>query len=658
MVSSIVLPIYSLVWIDAAVHLDEICYVQQQLRSTCNHVKLFENDDECKMYIQQSKDNEILLIIGEQSGSILIPLIHSLRPINSIYIYGTNLNKRLEWARKFIKVPTVIRNVDELIEKFQKDQEKRVRFAHEPLPVSIFNLNHNEERSSTNINGGFLHFQLFIDGLLHCQYNQSDRNAFFDLCEKEYVNNDTQLSTLQQFKDSYVPEKALYWYTRDIFIYRILNKALRVQNTHILFQFRFFIQDMYIQLKKLQHQQDQIPIRVYRGQLLSKQELDVLKTSKGQLISMNSFLSTTLDRQMSLFFVSSKDDDLCRVLFEINIDPQVSSISKPFANISSQSHFADEQEILFMIASTFQMIDISQENELTIIKMNLYNENYGRNVKLLFEHMQKEIGIDNECLSLGHILRRAGMYDKAEEFYNRKLNELGNDHPLIADLYGSIGLVRKAKGDIEISSQWFNKAFEMYTCMGDNRGIATCLQDLGDIERMKGKFHEATKNQHQALHIFKTLLGNQNESVANCLNNLGVNHFQQEQFTQAIECYMNALNIRKTILPHIHPDIARSLNNIGNVYFSSNKYDQALHYFRQALDIFEISLPSEHPSIAQTYYNMGLTYLKNSDYQRSLIFVNRAVSIYQNTLPSDHIEIKRCISTIDYIKQKYSQIEK
>ncbi|CAF1687064.1 unnamed protein product, partial [Adineta ricciae] len=312
--------------------------------------------------------------------------------------------------------------------------------------------------------------------------------------------------------------------------------------------------------------QDRIPIRVYRGQLLSKQELDVLKTSKGQLISMNSFLSTTLDRQISLSFVSSKHDVLCRVLFEISVDPQISSTAKPFASISSQSNFTDEQEVLFMVASIFQLTDISQENELTTIKMNLCNGNYDHDSQFLFQHMQTEIGMNNGCLTLGHILRTAGMYDKAEEFYKRNLNELENDHPLIADLYGSIGVINKSKGNIEISLQWFNKAFEMYTSMGDHRGIASCLQNLGDIEQMKGRFHEAKRNYQEALNIFKILFGNQNESIANCLNNLGANYFQQHQLTTAIEYYTNSLNIRETILPHMHPDIARSLNNIANVY--------------------------------------------------------------------------------------------
>ncbi|CAM4852394.1 unnamed protein product, partial [Rotaria magnacalcarata] len=82
--------------------------------------------------------------------------------------------------------------------------------------------------------------------------------------------------------------QAVWWYTRDSFVYRLLNKALRVQNIDLLFLFRFFIRDIEVQLK--QYQCSSL-VRVYRGQLMSTDELDQLKMSLGEYISVNSFFS-------------------------------------------------------------------------------------------------------------------------------------------------------------------------------------------------------------------------------------------------------------------------------------------------------------------------------------------------------------------------------
>ncbi|CAF5164696.1 unnamed protein product, partial [Rotaria sp. Silwood1] len=72
--------------------------------------------------------------------------------------------------------------------------------------------------------------------------------------------------------------------------------------------------------------------------------------------------------------------------------------------------------------------------------MELCSGNYDHDMKLLLKHMQMENDKYHECFSFGHVLRTARMYDLAEQFYNRMLNELENDHPLVAELWGSIGL--------------------------------------------------------------------------------------------------------------------------------------------------------------------------------------------------------------------------
>lgn len=40
-------------------------------------------------------------------------------------------------------------------------------------------------------------------------------------------------------------------YTRDIFIYRLVNHALRLQEIDIIWKFGYFIKDLYMQLERL-----------------------------------------------------------------------------------------------------------------------------------------------------------------------------------------------------------------------------------------------------------------------------------------------------------------------------------------------------------------------------------------------------------------------
>ena len=67
--------------------------------------------------------------------------------------------------------------------------------------------------------------------------------------------NPAQLEKIDDFEKHYRPEEAIRWYSSNSFVYRLVNKTLRIQNLTILFKFRFFIPDLCEQLKKLYQEQ-------------------------------------------------------------------------------------------------------------------------------------------------------------------------------------------------------------------------------------------------------------------------------------------------------------------------------------------------------------------------------------------------------------------
>ena len=150
--------------------------------------------------------------------------------------------------------------------------------------------------------------------------NKTDQQQLIIRCKNHYENNTTHLALVEEFEHQYVEEKALWWYTRNSFLYKILNKALRVQNIDLLFLFRFVISNIH---RQLEQNQCQTPVHVYRGQLMSDDELNLLRGSINEFISINSFFSTTLDRSKALNFLKSFaiSADFHYVLFDIDADP-------------------------------------------------------------------------------------------------------------------------------------------------------------------------------------------------------------------------------------------------------------------------------------------------------------------------------------------------
>jgi hypothetical protein len=99
------LEIFSLIWLDANVHVGGNQDIQQRMRLIINHVKIFQDGDKCKQYIEQRpKHDRLVLIANRELARQVVPSIHQLRQVSAIYISSTDKQSDEEWAHEFVKV--------------------------------------------------------------------------------------------------------------------------------------------------------------------------------------------------------------------------------------------------------------------------------------------------------------------------------------------------------------------------------------------------------------------------------------------------------------------------------------------------------------------------------------------------------------------------
>jgi tetratricopeptide (TPR) repeat protein len=547
--------------------------------------------------------------------------------------------------------------LDELVNKIKCDQAKRIVIEiDEPLSINIFNTSSSKDHSTMELNGQFVHSQLLIDVLIRMRVTSTDKNELICLCQKEYKNNKDQLTILREFEQDYRSDRALWWYTRQSFVYRLLNKALRVQNIDMLFLFRFLIRDIGEQLKQYQCSS---PIHVYRGQRISNDELEVLKVSVGQYISMNSFLSTSLDRNLALSFLSnsaSENDNLQNVLFEINADPQVIGV-KPFANISSHSYFVEEQEVLIMLGAIFRLLKIYRiDNQIWIIEMNLCGDN-DHNLKPIVEQLKKEYGEGDDetsLLSFGNVLFKMGKYDEAKMYLHRLLNQLPNDHQIRARCYFVLGNTDSKKDELDSSLAWHLKSLEIRkrTCRSDDPELANSYNSIAVVYRKKGEFNRATESFDKALSIFRRAYGDDHPEVATCLTGMGHVYQRTKRYSEALVCFQKALTMNEKHLPNDHSYLGIGHSNIANVYRSLKNYKLALEHATLGLKIIERSLPSQHYHIAWTLQIIGNICEDQNMLTDALSYYRKAASIYCNALPPTHYYIFEINQSVERVKAK------
>ena len=159
-------------------------------------------------------------------------------------------------ARSVRKIHGVFTNTEELCQQVLHDAHicRLNRSTH----LNVFD---NQEVSTIqNRHGSAIRSiwsQMLLQALLLMPIPTTDvYREMLDEARRFYRNNSAQLAQIDDFEKNYQVDKAIVWYSRDSFAYRLVNKALRTQNLTVIFKFRHFIRDVYEQLTKLHRKQN------------------------------------------------------------------------------------------------------------------------------------------------------------------------------------------------------------------------------------------------------------------------------------------------------------------------------------------------------------------------------------------------------------------
>ncbi|UJR26396.1 hypothetical protein I4U23_007728 [Adineta vaga] len=648
------LEIDSLVWLDASINAtSDNLNVQQQFQNIINHFKGFTNTYDCLQYIRNlPKQSRTILIVSGRLGREIVPRIHRSKQISSIYVYCMDKQKNEIWSQKYPKVKGVIINLDELVSQIQSDRARRNTSENdESWSFNFYKKSSTNEQSTTDMNNHFLHFEFFFDCLFHMKSNSMDRTNLITICRDLYKTNKIELAILDEFEKTYTSNQAIWWYTRDCCLTRLLNKALQAQTYDMLYLFRFFFHDIKNQLERNPCSSS---IRVYRAQILSHDQIELIKNCIDGFISMNIFLSTFVNRQKALkYFNESNESE--RILFEIDADPYLNEI-KPFSNIKSQSYTNQDDEILFLIGSIFRINHISTQHDgLTIVRMSLCSNDDSQLKTILKSFKTDFTDKPMSILSFGDVLWRMGKLSEAEKYYHRLLTELSDyDQENLAECYYALGNISMEKDDYKSSSQWHEKALEIRKQIysENHSSLADSYSSMADIERKQGQSFQARELYQKALDIWIEFYGNDHPKLAMCLNNIGCIYGEEKNYEKTLEYQEKALKIMEKHFPSDHLCLGHAHNNIGSVYRFLENYHLALEHYELALKIKSKSFSSKHPSIASTLSNMACVYEELHNYKQALVYYEKAAAIYRHNFPPTYPENLRIIDDIQRITKK------
>ena len=487
----------------------------------------------------------------------------------------------------------------------------------------------------------FMYTQILKEILLTIEFDQSHFQEFIQYCRKTLTSNKDQ-KHIREFEQQYGDKTSVWWYSRDNFLYSMLNRGLREMDTDLIIKFGFFINDLHDQIAQL-HKKQIVAHKfnqrfvVFRGQVMDKEDFKKRITS-GSLLSFNSFLSTSMKHEVALGFTESagKDAHLVGVLYVMKIDPARSTT--PFACIREKSYYGtDEDEVLFSMHSVFRIGAITHNDAnypLFQVKLTLTSDD-DTDLRQLTDLIRKETCPEVEGWArMAVTLLKMGEPTRAQHVYEILLQQATEDK-VKASIYHQLGVVKDELGEYSEAIKYYEKCLQINRKIlpSNHPDLASSYNNIGVACRNTGDYSKALSYYEAALSIQQKLLPPDDPSLVKTNNNIGNVYCSMNNHQQALEYYKKVLSIRQQSLPPNHPDLANSYNNIGNAYAGMNDNEQALSHYEEALLIRQQSLPPTHPDIATSYSNIGNIHAKMDDYQKALTSYEKAL-IIQQKLPS------------------------
>ena len=264
------------------------------LREITDYVLLYTDIEPCIEYIRSINKERIFLIVSGNYAEQCLNEIHDFQQVDSIFVFCMNIlkyNHQLINCSRFNKIVDIYDNEDKLIHS--------IREALDDLrkQLSTFSL-YEKQKSTRDLSkeaASFLWFQLFKDVLLKMPRSEEAKKEMIEQCQHYYRGNREELKNIDEFARTYTENDTIYWYTKQSFIYRLCNKALRTEDIELLYIFRYYIQDLCkhlaIEHKIFRVKQSLQPVlKLYRGLKLTKDELTTFSI-KCWFININKWFS-------------------------------------------------------------------------------------------------------------------------------------------------------------------------------------------------------------------------------------------------------------------------------------------------------------------------------------------------------------------------------
>ncbi|CAF4616485.1 unnamed protein product [Rotaria sp. Silwood2] len=201
---------YSVIWVDDNIDMtNEDCqHTLTQLRDVVNQVNTCTTAEECIRSLEENQEETSFVISSGALGQHLVPDIHAMAKLDTIYIFCRNKQVHKEWAKNWTKIEGVHKTIKSICQALQVAVK---RCNQNNTTVSIIAADEGSSSKTLNqLEPSFMYTQIFKKILLDMEHGQQAVQDLVTFCQEQYHDNKKELKLVQEFRRTYNPTAALW----------------------------------------------------------------------------------------------------------------------------------------------------------------------------------------------------------------------------------------------------------------------------------------------------------------------------------------------------------------------------------------------------------------------------------------------------------------
>lgn len=694
----------TLVWLDRyainnkSSFSEDIHLTKTILRELNDYVVLFDHESECLNYISSVKNETILLIVsGSYATPNLLNTLHVSRHVDSIFIFCQDKNnyERLQ-TNIYYKIIGIF---DEQISLCSSIKHAITLADKQSNIFALYNSDKQKSmRDLSRESGSFIFLQLVKQVIKRMSANNAStddsKQEMITKCRLYYRGNQKEMKNIDDFEENYKPNEAIKWYTRDSFLYKLINKALRTEDIDALYTYRYYIVDLCTCLAENTKilRKETSNLTVYRGMKMSKSERERIKESVGSHIAVSAFFSTSREVSVAKIYAGiekhkpslSIPDVLESILLVIDVNLDLNP-DLVLADVKHLSIFSDEAEVIFDLGTVFKIESFTYIEEDNYWICYMQTSSKGQDITkeyLKFKQTELNMSTDIEIV-FGDLLYDMGEWLKSRIYFEKMSTQRIDDpqvHMGIARCYEALNQSDQAllhlkqaykmvlKSDrqcfalaakicfyssrvhyicnnFEESLVFNKKALELYKKAGEvqNRaGIAETLRCAGLIYFLKCDHDASLEHFQQALLLFEDIYRFDHPDKSTALISLSYAYYLRGEYQRALKYMLDGIAIQERLLPNDHPHLAAHINSVGKLLYKQGKYSEALERFYFAMDLYDRRMTENNRTYTIILNNIGKALYRLNNLDEAFTYYSRALHYLQTlflTKSPDHADL-------------------